>query len=182
VVVTIIVELWPAVSDCGAKETVGPVGATLALKATVCADPLVTAVFTVVFACPPWITVAEDGESDMEKSLLAGATTVKVKVCCAEETTLVAVMVMVDEEGDVAVPASVAVPLPLSVKVTPAGSAPVSVRAGVGEPVVVTVNEPAVLVVKVVLEPEVIAGGVCTTRLKPTECCAELLVPVMVTG
>ena len=40
----------------------------------------------------------------------------------------------------VAVPAMVAVPLPLSVKVIPAGRAPVSVRAGAGSPVVVTVK------------------------------------------
>ena len=43
------------------------------------------------------------------------------------------------------VPARVAVPSPLSTKVTPAGSAPVSVSAGVGNPVVVTVNVPACL-------------------------------------
>ena len=42
------------------------------------------------------------------------------------------------------VPASVAVPSPLSTNVTPAGSAPVSVSAAVGNPVVVTVNVPAV--------------------------------------
>jgi hypothetical protein len=38
------------------------------------------------------------------------------------------------------VPAKVAVPLPLSVKVTPAGSAPDSDSAGVGTPVAVTVK------------------------------------------
>ena len=38
------------------------------------------------------------------------------------------------------VPAMVAVPLPLAVKVTPAGSVPVSVRVAAGEPVVVTVK------------------------------------------
>ena len=42
------------------------------------------------------------------------------------------------------VPARVAVPSPLSTKVTPVGSAPVSLSAGVGNPVVVTVNVPAV--------------------------------------
>ena len=41
------------------------------------------------------------------------------------------------------VPASVAVPLPLSRNVTPAGSVPDSESAGAGEPEVVTVNEPA---------------------------------------
>ncbi len=47
------------------------------------------------------------------------------------------------------VPAKVAVPFPLSVKVTPPGSTPVSVIAGVGVPVVVTVNEPTVPWMKV---------------------------------
>ena len=42
------------------------------------------------------------------------------------------------------VPASVAVPSPLSTKVTPVGRAPVSLSAGVGNPVVVTVNVPSV--------------------------------------
>ena len=41
------------------------------------------------------------------------------------------------------VPARVAVPLPLSTKVTPAGRRPVSLRAAVGKPVVVTVKVPA---------------------------------------
>jgi hypothetical protein len=40
-----------------------------------------------------------------------------------------------------AVPFILAVPFPLSVKVTPVGSAPFSVSAGVGAPVVVTVKE-----------------------------------------
>ena len=46
-------------------------------------------------------------------------------------------------------PAKVAVPSPLSLKVMPAGSDPVSVREGVGAPDVVTVREPAVPTVKV---------------------------------
>ena len=57
------------------------------------------------------------------------------------------------------VPASVAVPSPLSTKVTPAGSAPVSLSAEVGNPVVVTVNVPDVPVVNVVLSALVIAGA-----------------------
>jgi hypothetical protein len=40
------------------------------------------------------------------------------------------------------VPLSVAVPLPLSVKVTPFGSAPVFVIEGAGLPLVVTAKEP----------------------------------------
>ena len=61
------------------------------------------------------------------------------------------------------VPASVAVPSWLSVKVTlPAGSAPLSlmtIDAPVGLPVVVTVKVPAVLVLKVVLSALVITGA-----------------------
>ena len=49
------------------------------------------------------------------------------------------------------VPLSVAVPLPLSVNVTPLGRAPLSVSAGVGKPVAVTVKVPAAPAVKVVL-------------------------------
>ena len=49
------------------------------------------------------------------------------------------------------VPARVAVPLPLSVKVTPDGSAPDSAESvAAGEPVVVTVNVPAVPAANVV--------------------------------
>ena len=56
---------------------------------------------------------------------------------------------------------SAGVPLstPAEVKVTPLGSAPVSVKVGAGKPVAVTVNDPAVLTVKVVLMTLVMAGG-----------------------
>ena len=66
-------------------------------------------------------------------------------------------------------PARVAVPLPLSVKVTPDGSAPDSVNAAVGLPVVVTENDPAVPTVKVVEVALVMAGAVgaaLTVRVK----------------
>ena len=63
-------------------------------------------------------------------------------------------------------PASVAVPLPLSANVTPEGKAPVSVMAAVGKPVVVTVNEPAWPTVKVVWPALVIAGAWLTVRVK----------------
>jgi hypothetical protein len=59
-------------------------------------------------------------------------------------TPLVAVKVMeyVPLVPAAGVPLSFPVPLPLSVKVTPFGSAPDSVRAGAGKPVVVTVKLP----------------------------------------
>src|SRR5713226_7723922 len=60
-------------------------------------------------------------------------------------TPLLAVIVRgyVPPVPDAGVPPSVAVPLPLSLKVTPLGSAPVSDKDGVGVPVVVTVKVPA---------------------------------------
>lgn|SRR5215472_17838 len=57
------------------------------------------------------------------------------------------------------VPESVPVPFPLSLKVTPLGSAPVSVSDGVGVPVVVTENVPAVPTVNVLLLALVITGA-----------------------
>ena len=57
-------------------------------------------------------------------------------------------------------------PLPLSTKVTPPGRAPLSLRAAVGFPVVVTENVPALPTVNVVEFALVIAGAVvagCTS-------------------
>ena len=50
------------------------------------------------------------------------------------------------------VPASVAVPSPLSTNVTPAGSAPVDVSVGVGVPIAVTVKVPALPTRKLVAD------------------------------
>ena len=58
------------------------------------------------------------------------------------------------------VPAKVAVPLPLSVKVTPLGNVPVSESEGAGVPEAVTVKVPDPPSVKVALLPDVMAGGV----------------------
>ena len=68
-------------------------------------------------------------------------------------------MVIGNDPLDVGVPANVAVPSPLSTRVTPPGSEPVSVMAGVGLPVEVTVKVPADPAVKVVLAPLVMAGA-----------------------
>jgi hypothetical protein len=57
------------------------------------------------------------------------------------------------------VPLSVAVPFPLFTKVTPPGSAPVSVSVGAGVPVVVTAKLPAVPTVNVAMFALVIAGA-----------------------
>jgi len=67
------------------------------------------------------------------------------------------------------IPLRVPVPLWLSTKVTPLGSAPISVRVGVGVPVVVTENVPAAPTVNVVLLALVIAGaalGLFTVTVK----------------
>ena len=64
------------------------------------------------------------------------------------------------------VPASVAVPSPLSVNVTPGGSAPVSDNVELGTPLVVTVKVPAWPAVKVVPAGLVIPGAWLTVRVK----------------
>jgi len=66
------------------------------------------------------------------------------------------------------VPVVVAVPLstPAALNVTPLGSVPLSLRVGVGKPVAVTGNEPAVPTVNVVLLALVMAGGWLTMSVK----------------
>jgi hypothetical protein len=65
------------------------------------------------------------------------------------------------------VPVSVPVPLPLSTNETPAGSAtPPRASAAAGNPLVVTVNDPSVPTVNVVLAALVIAGAWLTFSVK----------------
>jgi len=86
--------------------------------------------------------------------------TVSVKLWFAgEPTPFVAVKVMGNVPALPGVPLSFAVPFPLSVKVTPFGSAPDSLRLDVGKPVVVTVNVPAAPTENVVVVALVIAGA-----------------------
>ena len=78
------------------------------------------------------------------------------------------------------VPDRVAVPLPLSTKVTPEGRAPVLERLAVGFPLDPTVNVPALPAVKVVLEPEVMLGAsgpLLTVSVK--DCAASGLIPLL---
>src|SRR5580698_6744786 len=100
----------------------------------------------------------------------AGAwSTVSVKLCDALGLTpLLAVNVIgyTPPEAPAGVPEIVAVPSPLLAKVTPEGSAPLSETDAVGKPVEVTVKEPEVPVVNVVLEPEVMAGAWSTVSVK----------------
>ena len=88
------------------------------------------------------------------------ATALNVNVCVAfGNVPLLAVMVIAELPAAAAVPEIVAVPFPLSVKLTPPGSDPVLLMAEVGLPVVVTVNVPAVPAVNVTLLALVIAGA-----------------------
>jgi hypothetical protein len=64
------------------------------------------------------------------------------------------------------VPLRVAVPLPLSLKVTPLGKKPDSVRLGAGNPVVVTRKEFEAVTAKVVSAALVICGATLTSRVK----------------
>ena len=82
----------------------------------------------------------------------------------AVPTPFVAVIVsvyVVPPVPKIGVPESAAVPSPLSVSVTPVGSAPDSVNVHVGEPVDVTVKVPGWRIVKVVLASLVIWHAVC---------------------
>lgn len=66
----------------------------------------------------------------------------------------------------VGMPASLPLPFPLSVKVTPPGSAPASVKDGTGKPVVSTANKPEVPRVSAVLFRLVKAGASFTVATK----------------
>lgn len=65
---TVAVEDWPEVTESGLKPTLTPVGAPDADSRTLCASPLVVAVFTVTDAELPGSTVPEDGFAEIEKS------------------------------------------------------------------------------------------------------------------
>lgn len=85
----------------------------------------------------------------------------------------------------VAEPLIVAVPLPLSVKVTPVGNVPGgTLNDGVGDPVVVTVNAPVVPTVIDPLAALVMAGGVTSTTFSVKGCCTleTTLLAVIVMG
>jgi len=78
----------------------------------------------------------------------------------------------------VGVPLSVAVPLPLSWKLTPLGNVPDWLMLGVGDPVVVTVNVPNAPTVNVVLLALVIAGGSPITMVTLTSWLSTVAVPL----
>jgi hypothetical protein len=92
------------------------------------------------------------------------AVTLKVKDCVAfEPMPLLAVMVMGVTDGPVGVPLIVAVPSVLSTNVIGLGSVPeVTLNAGFGFPVVVTVKLPFTPCVNVTLLALVMTGAECT--------------------
>jgi hypothetical protein len=92
--------------------------------------------------------------------MVGGWSTVRVKDWVAGLPTPLEAVIVIGKEPDVVgVPERVAVPLPLSTKVTPPASAPDSESVGVGLPVAVTVNKPKELVVKVTWLAEVMPGA-----------------------
>jgi hypothetical protein len=64
---TVNVALPPAVTDVGLSEVVGPAGLTLALRFTVAALPLVTAVLMVLLPLDPCAMLTLVGEALIEK-------------------------------------------------------------------------------------------------------------------
>jgi len=119
------------------------VGAPVVVTVKLPAVPTVNVVLLLLVIAGAWFTFSV-------KLWLAGVPTPLLAVIVRE---------YVPPVPDAAVPLSVAVPFPLSLNVTPLGSAPVSVREGVGAPVVVTVKLPALPTVNVVLLLLVIAGA-----------------------
>lgn len=77
-VVTVIVENCPAVTVAGLNETEVPLGTPVALKATGWAEPLVTAVETVLVPAEPWPTLSDVGAVAIEKSEVGGGRLPKV--------------------------------------------------------------------------------------------------------
>jgi hypothetical protein len=102
--------------------------------------------------------------------VITGAvSTVNVNVWLAGvPTPLLAVNVIVNMPTvpDAGVPLSFPVPSPLSTKVTPLGSAPASIKDGLGKPVVITVNDPETPTVNVVALGLVMAGAWSTVSVK----------------
>src|SRR5450432_3057896 len=121
--------------------------------------------------CRVTFALAKWKKSTFPKSTLVGLTaaigppllaldTVKVKLWVASiPMPLLAVKLIGKVPEADGVPLSVPVPLWLSVKETPPGSAPISFKSGVGNPVAVTAAEPATPAVKPALFALVMAGA-----------------------
>src|SRR6266542_3314128 len=99
----VIVDEPPEVTDGGLNDALAPLGTPLADSDTVCALPEVVAVLTVALVEPPAVTAPEPGETEMEKSLPAGALTTKRSlfgepVPGLTTTPLVAVSLVIQDE------------------------------------------------------------------------------------
>jgi hypothetical protein len=111
----------------------------------------------------PWVADAD------EALVMAGAwSTVRVNDWVTEPNVFAAVKVTLYTPpwSSPGVPANVAVPLPLSVKVIPDGNAPVSLIAGVGDPLVLTVKLKADPSVAVAVAAEVMVEPAWTVNTK----------------
>jgi len=109
---------------------------------------------------PPFFVYVKDNELGDTLRFGLAAATLNVKLWETLETLLVAVMVNGKLPETVGFPAKIALPLPLSAKVTPFGSEPHMDSVGVGVPEVVTVNDPATPTLKSAELALVIAGAV----------------------
>jgi hypothetical protein len=74
-VLTVRVELPPAVTDAGLKLAEAPAGTPDAERVTDSAAPAMRAVVTPNLALAPWTAVADAGLAAIEKSFVAGAVT-----------------------------------------------------------------------------------------------------------
>ena len=92
---TVKLALPPAVTEVGLSEAVGPAGLTLALRFTVAALPLVTAVLIVLVPLAPCAMLTLAGEAVIEKLLATTPETVTVTavLCVAEPSVPVTVTV-----------------------------------------------------------------------------------------
>jgi hypothetical protein len=87
------VEDDPAVTDAGENVAVAPEGRPLALNATDCAAPDVTADDTVVDDVPPAVTAPEAGLVVSEKSLAGALVTLRLSVAVCDPDAAVPVIV-----------------------------------------------------------------------------------------
>jgi len=76
----------PDVTEEGVNVAVAPLGSPDAVSATVCAEPAVVAVDTVVVAAEPAATLPDDGETEIEKSFVPPPVQVGSPDCAATLT------------------------------------------------------------------------------------------------
>ena len=126
---TVIVELPPAVTEAGLKLAVTPAGRPLALRLTLCAAPLVTAVLIVEVPFVPWATVRLLGLAAIEKSDGGAGFTVRLTDVLCVAVVPVPVTVIAYVPGVVA-DATVAVIVDEPPAVTDDGLKPIVTPAG----------------------------------------------------